>query len=41
MTQSVGHTFLSPAYVARPLYSPFLEPLWREAVALVAVVVVG
>ena len=41
MTQSVGHTFLSPAYVACPLYSPFLETLCGEAVALVAVVLVG
>ena len=41
MTESVEHTFLSPAYVARPLYPPLLETLCREAVAFVAIVLVG
>ena len=41
MTQFVGHTFLSPAYIARPLYPPFLETLCGEAVALVEFIVVG
>jgi hypothetical protein len=42
MTQCVGHTFLSPAYVACPLYPPFLETLCREAIVqFVAVVLVG
>ena len=41
MTESVEHTFLSPTYVACPLNPPFLETLCGEAVAFVAIVLVG